>query len=176
MTGNEAESVLFLQETVMKTLRLMLGAAVAVTGLAVASAANAAPAGIKIGTLTCDVAAGAGFVFGSTQDLRCSYEPTKARVEHYSGSISKWGVDIGYTNKGKLVWAVFAPTSDVRAGAIEGEYVGATAQATIAVGLGANALVGGLDKSIALQPLSVSGTTGLNVAAGIGSISLKHTR
>ena len=160
----------------MKTLRLMLGAAVAVTGLAVASAANAAPAGVKIGTLTCDVAAGAGFIFGSTKDLRCSYQPTKASVEHYSGSISKWGVDIGYTNKGKLVWAVFAPTSDVRPGAIEGEYAGATAQATIAVGLGANALVGGLDKSIALQPLSVSGTTGLNVAAGIGSISLKHTR
>jgi len=160
----------------MKTLRLMLGAAVAVTGLAVASAANAAPAGVKIGTLTCDVAAGAGFIFGSTKDLRCSYQPTKASVEHYSGSISKWGVDIGYTNKGKLVWAVFAPTSDVRPGAIEGEYAGATAQATVAVGLGANVLVGGLDKSIALQPLSVSGSTGLNVAAGIGQISLKHTR
>ena len=160
----------------MKTLRLMLGAAVAVTGLAVASAANAAPAGVKIGTLTCDVAAGAGFIFGSTKDLRCSYQPTKASVEHYSGSISKWGVDIGYTNKGKLVWAVFAPTSDVRPGAIEGEYAGATAQATVAVGLGSNVLVGGLDKSIALQPLSVSGSTGLNVAAGIGQISLKHTR
>ena len=160
----------------MKTLRLMLGAAVAVTGLAVASAANAAPAGVKIGTLTCDVAAGAGFIFGSTKDLRCSYQPTKASVEHYSGSISKWGVDIGYTNKGKLVWAVFAPTSDVRPGAIEGEYAGATAQATVAVGLGANVLVGGLDKSIALQPLSVSGSTGLNVAAGIGQISRKHTR
>jgi hypothetical protein len=160
----------------MKTFRLMLGAAVAVTGLAIANAANAAPAGIKIGTLTCDVAAGAGFVFGSTKDLRCTYQPSKANVEHYSGSISKWGVDIGYTNKGKLIWAVFAPTSDVRPGAIEGEYVGASAQATVAVGLGANALVGGLHKSIALQPLSVSGSTGLNVAAGIGSISLKHTR
>ena len=160
----------------MKTFRLMLGAAVAVTGLAIANAANAAPAGIKIGTLTCDVAAGADFVFGSTKDLRCTYQPSKANVEHYSGSISKWGVDIGYTNKGKLIWAVFAPTSDVRPGAIEGEYVGASAQATVAVGLGANALVGGLDKSIALQPLSVSGSTGLNVAAGIGSISLKHTR
>ena len=73
----------------MKTFRLMLGAAVAVTGLAIANAANAAPAGIKIGTLTCDVAAGAGFVFGSTKDLACTYEPTKARVENYSGSISK---------------------------------------------------------------------------------------
>ena len=160
----------------MKTLRLMAGVAVAVTGLAMVSAADAAPAGVKVGTLTCNVASGMGFVFGSSKDLRCTYEPTKARVEHYSGTISKWGVDIGYTGKGKLVWAVIAPTSDVRPGALEGEYAGATAQVNIAVGLGANVLVGGLDKSIALQPLSVEGSTGLNVAAGIGQISLTHTR
>ncbi|MDB5734928.1 MAG: hypothetical protein JWN16_1565 [Alphaproteobacteria bacterium] len=158
----------------MKTLRLMIGTAVAVASLAVAGSANAAPAGVKIGTLTCNVASGMGFVFGSSKDLRCSYEPTKAMVEHYRGTISKWGVDIGYTGKGKLVWAVFAPTSDVNPGALEGEYAGATAQVNIAVGLGANVLVGGLDKSIALQPLSVEGSTGLNVAAGIGQISLTH--
>jgi hypothetical protein len=158
----------------MKTFHLMVGAAIAMAALS--GAANAAPAGVKVGTLTCDVAGGAGFIFGSTKDLTCSYEPSKARVERYTGSVSKWGVDIGYTGKGKLVWAVFAPTSDVRPGAIEGEYAGATAQATVGVGLGANALIGGLDKSIALQPLSVQGSTGLNVAAGIGQISLKSTR
>ncbi|HEX2761534.1 MAG TPA: DUF992 domain-containing protein [Rhizomicrobium sp.] len=158
----------------MKTFHLMVGAAIAMAALS--GAANAAPAGVKVGTLTCDVASGAGFIFGSSKDLACSYEPTKARVEHYAGTISKWGVDIGYTGKGKLIWAVFAPSSDVRPGAIEGEYAGATAQANVGVGLGANVLVGGLDKSIALQPVSIQGSTGLNVAAGIGSISLKHTR
>jgi len=155
------------------TIRVMLG--VAATALTI-GAAQAQPAGVKVGTLTCDVAAGAGFVFGSTKDLSCSYEPTKAPVERYAGTISKWGVDIGYTGKGKLVWAVFAPASDVRPGALEGEYAGATAQANVGVGLGANVLVGGLDKSIALQPVSIQGSTGLNVAAGIGSISLKHVR
>lgn len=158
----------------MKTFHLMAGAAIAIAALS--GAANAAPAGVKVGTLTCNVASGAGFIFGSSKDLRCTYEPTKAAVEHYSGTISKWGVDIGYTGKGRLIWAVFAPTSDVRPGAIEGEYAGASAQANIGVGLGANVLVGGLDKSVALQPLSVEGSTGLNVAAGIGQISLKHTR
>ena len=155
--------------------RMMLAAATAVAALSV-GAAQAAPAGVKVGTLTCNVAAGAGFVFGSSKNLTCQYQPTKARVEHYTGSISKWGVDIGYTGKGKLIWAVFAPTSDVRPGALEGEYAGASAQANIGVGLGANALIGGLDKSVALQPLSVEGSTGLNVAAGIGSISLKFSR
>src|ERR1700759_503613 len=152
----------------MKSFRLMLGAAVAVTSLAIASAASAAPAGVKVGTLTCNVAGGMGFVFGSTKDLRCNYEPTKAVVEHYAGTISKWGVDVGYTGKGKLVWAVFAPTSDVHPGAIEGEYAAPSAQANVGVGLGANVLLGGLDKSIALQPVSVEGSTGLNVAGGIG--------
>ena len=158
----------------MKTyFRVMLAAAaVALT----AGAAQAAPAGVKVGTLTCDVAGGMGFVFGSSKNLSCQYGPTKAPVERYSGTISKWGVDIGYTGKGKLVWAVIAPTSDVRPGALEGEYAGASAQANVGVGLGANALIGGLDKSVALQPLSVEGSTGLNVAAGIGQISLKHTR
>lgn len=155
----------------MKVLSFILSATA--MGLVIASAV-ASPAGVKVGTLTCDVAGGIGFVFGSTKDLACSYSPTDAIVERYAGTISKWGVDIGFTGKGKLVWAVFAPTSDVRPGAIEGEYAGATAQADIGVGLGANVLVGGLDKSIALQPVSVEGSTGLNVAAGIGSISLKH--
>jgi hypothetical protein len=158
----------------MKAFRLMAGAAVAVTGLAIASAASAAPAGVKVGTLNCNVAGGMGFVFGSSKDLACTYLPGSGRSENYAGTISKWGVDIGFTGKGKLIWTVFAPTSDVKAGALAGEYGGATAQANVGVGLGANVLIGGLDKSIALQPLSVEGSTGLNVAAGIGAISLKH--
>jgi hypothetical protein len=154
------------------TFRLMLGAAVTVAGLAVASAADAAPAGVRVGELTCNVASGWGFVFGSSKDLHCTFRGN-ARHEHYIGSISKFGVDIGYTDGGVLVWGVFAPTSDLRKGALEGGYGGATASATVGLGVGANVLIGGLDKSIALQPLSVEGNKGLNVAAGIGAISLK---
>jgi Protein of unknown function (DUF992) len=152
-------------------IRLMMSA-VALGAFALAAPAQAAPHGIKVGTLTCNVASGWGFVFGSSKDLHCTFRGN-SHHDHYSGSISKFGVDIGYTDGGVLVWGVFAPTSDVRAGALEGDYVGATASATVGVGLGANVLIGGLDKSIALQPLSVEGNKGLNVAAGIGSISLK---
>ncbi len=60
-------------------------------------------------------------------------------------------------------------------GALEGTYAGATAGATVGVGADVNVLVGGFDKSIALQPISIEGNSGLNVAAGIGSISLRHT-
>jgi hypothetical protein len=156
----------------MSKFRLMMGTAATLAVLACSGAANAAPAGVRVGDLTCNVASGWGFVFGSSKDLHCTYRGNNHR-EHYIGSISKFGVDIGYTEGGVLVWGVFAPTSDMREGALEGTYAGASAQATVGVGVGANVLIGGLDKSIALQPLSVEGSKGLNVAAGIGSISLK---
>ena len=156
-----------------KKFRVLMGAAIAATGLVMAGAADAAPHGVKVGELTCNVSSGWGFVFGSSKDLHCTFRPSDHPREHYTGSISKFGVDIGYTEGGILVWGVFAPSSDVRPGALQGDYGGATASATIGVGLGANVLVGGLDKSIALQPLSVEGNKGLNVAAGIGAISLK---
>lgn len=131
-------------------------------------------AGVKVGSLTCNVSGGFGFLFGSSKELRCTYSPNSGTGEHYTGTFSKYGLDIGYADKGVLVWGVVAPSSDVRSGALEGDYAGATANATIGIGLGANVLIGGLDKSIALQPLSISGNTGLNIAAGIGVITLKH--
>jgi hypothetical protein len=155
-----------------KSFRVLMGAAIAAASLSVAGAAEAAPHGVKVGELTCNVASGWGFVFGSSRDLHCTFRGN-GRHEHYVGSISKFGVDIGYTEGGVLVWGVFAPSSDVREGALQGDYAGATAGATIGYGLGANVLVGGLDKSIALQPLSIEGNRGLNVAAGIGAISLR---
>jgi hypothetical protein len=151
---------------------------VALIGAAMAGAmALAAPAqaeGVKVGTLTCQVASGWGFVFGSSKDLRCNFAPNKGMGEHYIGTISKFGVDIGYTSSATIIWAVFAPNSGPARGALQGDYVGATASATVGVGVGAHALVGGLDRSITLQPLSIEGNTGLNVAGGIGAMSLRH--
>jgi hypothetical protein len=159
----------------MTKFRLMIGAAALAAGaLAFAGSADAAPHGVKVGSLTCNVASGWGFVFGSSKDLHCTFHGNREGAgEHYTGTISKFGVDIGYTSGGVLVWGVFAPSSDIRPGALEGDYAGATGQATIGIGLGANVLIGGLDKSIALQPLSMEGSRGLNVAAGVGAISLK---
>ncbi|HEY4123944.1 MAG TPA: DUF992 domain-containing protein [Rhizomicrobium sp.] len=154
--------------------KFLSAAAITAIACAFAMPASAAPGGVKVGTLTCNVASGWGFVFGSSKDIRCNYRPNKHHAEHYEGSIDKFGVDIGYTEGGVMVWAVVAPTSDVRAGALEGSYAGVTAGASVGVGASANALIGGLDKSIALQPLSIEGNTGLNVAAGIGALHLKY--
>jgi uncharacterized protein DUF992 len=153
-------------------VKLSTGALALAAGLLAVSPAVAAPSGVKVGVLTCDVASGWGFVFGSSKDLHCTYAPSKGTPEHYSGTVKKFGVDLGYTSGGVIVWAVFAPSSDVRPGALQGDYAGASASAAVGVGVGANVLIGGLDKSIALQPVSLEGMTGLNVAAGIGAIRL----
>lgn len=157
----------------MKTVlrhSLFAAAALAALSFTPANAQN----GVKVGVLSCNVSSGWGFVFGSSKSINCNYRPSTGRtVDRYVGTISKFGVDVGYTDGGVIVWNVVAPTSDIKAGALEGEYAGASASAAVGVGLGANVLVGGLDKSIALQPISIEGMTGLNVAAGIGALSLK---
>jgi hypothetical protein len=160
------------EEFLMKTKALLAagGAAAIAALLAVTGPADAA--GVKIGILTCHVSSGWGFIFGSSKDLRCNFSGNRYG-ERYVGSISKFGVDIGYTAGGVLVWDVFAPTPGLHHGALAGSYAGATASATVGVGAGANVLVGGSGRSIALQPVSIEGNSGLNVAAGIGSITLR---
>jgi len=134
----------------------------------------AAQSGVNVGTLTCNVASGWGFVFGSSRAINCTFAGAGGRYEYYSGQISKFGVDIGYTQGGVLVWGVFAPSGGLAPGALSGNYVGASGSATVGVGAGANVLVGGSNRTISLQPVSFEGNTGLNVAAGIGSIGLRY--
>jgi hypothetical protein len=155
----------------LKRLALAIGLVALAIGVAPSAQAQG---GVRIGTLTCNVASGWGFVFGSSKGLRCTLSPGPGRPEYYAGTINKFGVDIGYTQGGVLVWAVFAPTANLGPGALNGNYVGATGSATVGVGAGANVLVGGSNSTISLQPVSFEGNTGLNVAAGIGSISLRY--
>ena len=145
-------------------------------GLAWAPPAAAAESGVKLGVLQCSVRAGWGLVLGSSHRLNCTFSPTRARVERYVGEINKIGVDIGYQRSGVLVWAVLAPTGNIAPGALQGKYGGVTAGASVAIGASANGLVGGLDRSFTLQPVSLEGTTGLNVAAGIAGMNLRYVR
>ncbi len=153
--------------------RLHVAAALtAAIGLSLAfSGPAAAQAGIQVGTLTCNASGSVGLIFGSTRDLACTFS-APGRVEYYAGQISKFGVDIGYTQGGVLIWSVVAPTTAVRPGDLAGTYGGPTASATIGVGIGANALIGGSSNTISLQPVSIETNRGLNVAAGIASLSL----
>ena len=148
-------------------------ALVGALGLTVPAQAYDRDGGVKVGTLACRQEAGWGLVLGSSRRLRCTFTNGE-RIEHYEGSVTKVGVDLGYQGAGTLVWSVIAPHSDTPRGALSGHYGGVTAGAAVGVGLGANALIGGFDRSIALQPVSVQGTTGLEVAAGIAGMTLRR--
>jgi hypothetical protein len=151
--------------------------AVAAAGLALGAVPMTTPAdaavGVQAGVLTCNVASGSGFIFGSDRNLSCTYSGNGNRIEHYTGTISKFGVDIGYTRGGVIMWAVLAPTHNPPPDALTGDYGGVTAGASVGVGGSANLLVGGSRHEISLQPLSVEGQKGLNVAAGIAEIKLR---
>ena len=131
---------------------------------------------IQAGSLTCDVSAGIGLIIGSQRNVSCTFTPSlPGPIEYYTGTISKLGVDIGVTGGGIMVWLVFAPTNRP-IGGLSGNYVGGSAEASVVAGIGANALVGGSNRSVALQPLSVSGQVGLNIAAGVAGLDLRYVR
>lgn len=128
---------------------------------------------VKTGVLTCQVASGFGWILGSTRTMECKYAPGSGHTEEYIGTISKVGIDIGYLGACVIVWAVVAPNSSTGPGALAGNYFGATVQAAAMVGGGVNVLTGGFRNSIALQPISVMGNTGLYVGAGIAAMNLE---
>jgi len=133
--------------------------------------ADAQPRRVQVGTLACSISAGIGLVVASQRNVSCNFQPDGGPPEAYTGTITRIGVDVGFTTGGAMVWGVFADTNRY-AGMLTGTYAGATAEATVAAGLGANVLVGGSNHSVALQPLSVQGQVGLNVAAGVGALEL----
>jgi hypothetical protein len=130
----------------------------------------------KAGTLTCDISAGIGLIITSKKEVTCMFTPSQPGPrEVYTGSITKFGLDLGATAGGEMVWAVYAPTNR-RFGALAGRYGGASAEATVGAGLGANLLVGGNNRTVTLQPVSVQGQAGLNVAAGVAGLDLHPAR
>ena len=130
----------------------------------------------KVGTLVCDIAGGIGLIIASKKDVTCTFTPAAAAPrEVYIGSISKFGLDVGATSGGEMLWSVFAPSNRAHA-ALAGNYAGATAEATVGAGLGANVLVGGSDRTVTLQPLSVTGQTGINLAVGVAGLELRPLR
>jgi len=154
----------------------LFGAALLALAAVSGAALGQRPVWEQSGTLNCDVSGGIGLIIGSQRDVNCLFTPSyPAPPEQYVGTITKIGLDVGITGPGQLVWAVTMSTTR-RRGVLAGSYAGASAEVSAVVGLGANVLVGGNDRSVALQPLSVQGGTGINVAAGVAEIALRFVR
>jgi hypothetical protein len=138
--------------------------------------APAQEGGVELGMLDCAIGGGTGFIIGSKKDLHCTFRPTNDTFapESYFGVVSKWGIDIGSTDGAVMRWLVLAPSNNIYApGALAGDYIGASAEVTAAVGAGANLLVGGTGNTFTLQPLSVQTQTGLNLALGVTSFEMR---
>ena len=137
--------------------------------------AEAQAARSLIGTLTCRGGQHVGMIVGSQQTLDCSFQPAgNSRARRYSATMTKVGLDVGFKNETTLVWQVIGSTQVRRGPLLVGDYGGVSAEASVALGVGANALVGGSDRSVVLQPISVQGQTGLNVAVGVTSLVIRR--
>jgi hypothetical protein len=138
--------------------------------------AHAQSSRVQVGVLECRGGASVGFIVGSVTNLGCLLRASGRPDEPYVATIRKVGLDIGITQETTLAWAVFAPVERLGPGDLSGNYAGAQGSASIGVGLGANVLVGGSANAIALQPLSVQGSSGLSIAAGLAELELRPGR
>ena len=128
----------------------------------------------RVGSLICDAGPRVGLVLGSRQDMRCVFRPSDGVVQHtYRGKIRRIGVDLGVTRGSTLTWAVFAPSGQISPSALRGNYVGASGNAALGVGLGAKVLIEGHRRTISLQPLTIGGQIGINIAVAVSSLSLR---
>ena len=162
----------------MSTFRLAI--ATLLSGLALSiplalPASAQAPQGGTAGVLTCRLAPSIGLLIGSRQRMSCRYVPNAGGPpEFYNGVMNNIGLDIGITAGGVLAWGVVAPTSGPLRGALAGTYVGASGSVGLGVGVGANVLVGGSNRTISLQPLSVEGSVGINLSLGVSGLTLTY--
>lgn len=150
-------------------IKTTLMAALVATGLMLTPAQAE---GVKLGTLTCQIEGGAGLLLGSVRQGACTFRDTNGHTKTYKASFSRLGVDVGVTGNKTVVWAVLGVDGKSNGG-LKGTYTGVNAEASAVIGVGVNALIGGMKSGIVLNPLSVSGQTGLNVAAGVATLRLE---
>jgi len=162
--------------TVMKCHRLLFAAFALATMLSAPAEVRAqSTSWTQVGSLSCNVDPNVGFILVGHQSMRCNYQPSAGQgpPQVYDGALNTVGISIGFSAGSVIGWLVFAPTAGVPAGALAGEYVGVTGTAAVGVGGGANVLLGGSNRTIALQPVSLQGSTALNVVAGVSSLKLR---
>lgn len=155
----------------MKSLLKLAALAIAATA---AFASTASAQNIRAGTLTCEGKGSIGLLIGSREALNCTYEPARGGPKRaFAGTISSVGISLGFTGPSVMVWGVLASSSEVPSDMLTGRFVGASADASLGIGAGAKILIGGTARSVVLQPLSLKGQVGVNIAAGVTGLTLR---
>jgi Protein of unknown function (DUF992) len=164
--------VVFMFKSHLRQYLVIASLAIAVIGAA-QSSAQTQPGWTQAGMLTCNLNPSIGFVIFGHQSMECRFQPVSGPVQGYDGAINTVGIDIGISGGGRFAWAVFGSASGVPNGALAGEYVGASGDIGLGVGVGANVLVGGSNRSVALQPVSLEGSMAINAVAGLSQLKLR---
>ncbi|MEX2127408.1 MAG: DUF992 domain-containing protein [Xanthobacteraceae bacterium] len=151
-------------------IRIALAAAV----VALSATSAAAQSRIQTGVLECLSNPTFGIIVGSVRTMNCVFKPQQGREQYYSGTRARVGLDLGVQAGAAILWAVFAPTRQLNPGELAGTYAGVSADAAAGLGVGANALIGGSNDTITLQPLSVEGQVGVNLALGLSALTLTY--
>jgi Protein of unknown function (DUF992) len=160
--------------TMQAMCKCATAAAIAAVLFSAEAPAAAEQARVKTGTLTCIVGPSIGAVIASRRRMACRFEARDGRAERYSGTVTRFGLDVGATGGGVMTWSVVVRTRQRNAGALAGHYIGASAEASLGLGAGAKVLVGGSRRSTMLQPVSALGKTGLNLAVGVAGLTLRY--
>ena len=155
--------------------RIGLTVAAAGFGLALVGATTTpAKAAYAVGILNCVVGPSAGVIVMTPATLDCTFHPSKGPSEHYTGRIMKAGFDVGVTAGTAISWGVVDKESEYAPDGLAGVYGGASAEASVGIGVGANALFGGSNQSLVLTPISVQGQVGIGFALGISAMELNR--
>jgi hypothetical protein len=146
----------------------------AIAALPLVPAQTQAQSRPQSGTLTCTLGPSVGLIIGSRQHMACVFRnAATGQTEAYRGRIGRLGLDVGITAGGRMVWGVYAKTTSIAPRALVGDYIGASGDISLGLGVGANALVGGSHRTVALQPLSLEGQVGVNLALGVARLALR---
>jgi len=127
----------------------------------------------EAGKLVCNLAPSIGLIIGSRQRMSCVFERKDGRKETYQGRIGRLGLDLGISAGGRMLWGVYTSTAGFPPRVLVGDYIGASGDIALGVGVGANALFGGNNRSVMLQPLSLEGSVGVNLALGVARLILR---
>ncbi|MBI1385843.1 MAG: DUF992 domain-containing protein [Rhizobiales bacterium] len=155
----------------MRIARLLGGALIALSGSLAGS--GAALARVDAGLLSCEVSGGVALIISEPRELHCVFQKANGQSEAYEGELKAFGIDIGVSGRGVMTWGVIAATTELPPGTLAGTYGGVEAGGAAVVGGRGQILVGGAKQTISLQPLSVEGETGLNIAVGVTAIELR---
>ena len=125
---------------------------------------------VEASVLTCEqVGTRINLIIHSTANIVCEFTDTEGNVEHYKGETGVGlGIDLQWKKEEHMAFTVLAGVgADANEHALTGKYIGGGASAALGGGVGAAILIGGSADQFSLQPIAISGSTGIGAAAGV---------